>query len=167
MARNTRGRVPGETENLEQVSLDFSHWRSGRILLLAQGVLIGILGAAAVAWAVAGTGTDAARVPLLGLRLSLLHGAILIGGGALACLMSLNRRAALWFTALAATLAFALTITAAVAASHHARGPLGFDLPVMLLYAVLAAYNIGLLMWLSADAIAGPAWIPRSRSRNS
>lgn len=40
MARDTRSRFEGETRNLERVSLDPSHWRSGRIFLLLQGVLI-------------------------------------------------------------------------------------------------------------------------------
>lgn len=81
------------------------------------------------------------RTPLLGLRFSLLHGAMLLGYAMLACLASMSRRVALWFTALAITVWYALTITCGVATTHHAPGPLGFDLRDMLLYAVLVAYN--------------------------
>lgn len=165
MARYTKGRVPGETGNLEKISLNPSHWRSGRIFLLSQGVLTGILGAAAVGWAIASPLAEPTRIPLLGLRFSLLHGAMLLGYAALACLASMSRRAALWFTAVALAVWFALTVTCAVATTHHVPGPLGFDLPDMLLYAVLVAYNTGLLLWLNADAIEGPAWVPRRRSR--
>lgn len=165
MARYTKGRVPGETGDLEKVSLNPSHWRSGRIFLLSQGVLTGMLGAAAVGWAIASPSAEPNRIPLLGLRFSLLHGVMLLGYAALACLVSMSRRAALWFTALAITLWFALTITCAVAMIHHAPGPLGFDLRDMLLYALLAGYNTALMMWLNADAIEGPAWVPRRRSR--
>jgi peptidoglycan/LPS O-acetylase OafA/YrhL len=166
MARYTRGRIPGATRDLEKVSLDPSHWRSGRIFLLSQGALIGILGATALCLAIVNAATGPARIPLLDLRFSLLQGAILLGYAALAGLASLSRRAALWFAGLAAALGFALVITCAVAVFHHAPGPPGFDLPDMLLYAVLAACNTGLLMWLNADAIEGPAWVPRRRSRN-
>lgn len=148
---------------LEKVSLDPSHWRSGRVFLRLQGVLMEILGAVAVGWAIANPLAEPARIPLLGLRFSVLHGGLLLGYGALACLVSLSRRAALWFTALAATFGFVLIIPCAVAASHNAPGPLGFDLRDMLLYALLAAFNTGLLMWLNADAIEGPVWVPRRR----
>lgn len=161
MARYSRRRAPGSTADLEKVSLDPSHWRSGRIFLLSQGALVGILGAAAVGWAIASPLAGPARIPLVGMRFSFLHGGLLLGYGALACLATLSRRAALWFTALAATLWFALIILCAVAASHHAPGPLKFDLRDMLLYAVLAAYNTGLVMWLNADVIEGPAWASR------
>lgn len=165
MARDTRGRVPGETDDLERVSLNPSHWRSGRAFLLAQAVLIGILGVTVLAWAIVCPSTQPARIPLVGLRFSILQGALLLGYGALASLASLSRRAALWFASLAASLWFAMIIACAVGALHDAPGPLGLDLRDLLLYAVLAGYNIGLLIWLSGDAIAGPAWLPRRRSR--
>ena len=74
MARYTRGRVAGETQDLARVSLDPSHWRSGRILLLSQGLLIGILGATALGWAIGSPSTEQARIPLLDFRFSLLQG---------------------------------------------------------------------------------------------
>jgi hypothetical protein len=43
---------------------------------------------------------------------------------------------------------------------------MGFSMHDDLLYAALAAYNFGLLMWLSANALEGPAWLSR-RSRDS
>jgi hypothetical protein len=165
MARNTRGRVPGKTGNLEKVSLDPSHWRSGRRFLIAQAALIGILAAVAVGWAIASPLAEPPRIPLLGLRFSLLQGVILLADAGLAGLTSLSRRAALWFTALAATAWFLLIIPCALAASHRAPGPLGFDLVDMLLYAGLAGYNTGLVMWLNADALEGPEWVPRRRPR--
>ena len=165
MARYTRGRVAGETQDLAKVSLDPSHWRSGRILLLSQGLLIGILGATALGWAIVSASAEQARIPLLDFGFSLLQGTVLLGYGTLAGLASAFRPAALWFTGLAAALWFALIIICAVAALHHAPGPLGFDLRDMLLYAVLAACNTGLVMWLNADAIEGPAWVPRRRRR--
>lgn len=167
MSRDTKGRIPGKTGDLAKISLNPAHWRSGRLFLLSQGVLIGILGAVAVSWVIASPVAESARIPVLGFRFSLLQGVILVGYGILGCVASRSRRAALWFTALAATLGFALIIPCAVAATHHAPGPLGFDLRDMLLYAVLAAYNIGLLMWLNADAIEGPVWMPRRRQPKS
>ncbi len=166
MARLTSRRRPGETPDLEKVSLDPSHWRTGRIFLLLQGILIGALGAVAAGWAIASS-PESAGVALLGLRITLLHSAVLLAYGALACLVSLSRRAALWFTALAASLGFAMVIVSAAAAYYDAPGPMGFDLRDTLLYAVLAAYNTGLVMWLNADAIEGPAWIPRRRPRKA
>lgn len=165
MARYTKGRIPPYTRGLEKISLNPSHWRSGRIFLLSQGVLTGLLGAAAVGWGIASPLAGPTRLPLLGLQFSLLQGALLLGYAALACLASSSRRTALWFIALALAVWFALMIISAVATTHHAPGPLGFDLRDMLLYAVLVAYNTGLLIWLNADAIEGLAWVPRRRSR--
>ncbi|MFZ0834073.1 MAG: hypothetical protein WAM92_13515 [Mycobacterium sp.] len=166
MARLTSRREPGETPDFEKVSLDPSHWRMGRILMLLQGILIGALGAVAVGRAIADS-TEPAEIALLGLRITLLHGSVLLAYGALACLASLSRRAALWFTALAASLGFAMVIVSAAAAYYDAPGPMGFDLRDTLLYAVLAAYNIALMIWLNADAIEGPAWVPRRRPRKA
>ena len=163
MGSSTQGRVPGRTDNLEQVSLDPSHWRTGRRLLVAQGVIVGIWGGVGLAWAMAGAGArPAAGVALLGLRVSPVQAATLLGFGMLAAVVGIWRRAGVIFSGLAAVSWLILMIICTVAAAHHAPGPMGFDLRDSLVYAALAAYNFGLLMWLSADVLEGPAWVSRT-----
>ena len=87
--------------------------------------------------------TEPAEIALLGLRFSAAARRMLLGYGALACLASLSRRAALWFTALAASLGLPWSSSLQRPHYYDAPGPMGFDLRDTLLYAVLAAYNIG------------------------
>ena len=163
MGRSTLGRVPGRTDGLEKVSLDPSHWRTGRRLLVAQGVIVGVCGGVGLAWAIAGEGArPAAGVALVGVSVSPVQAATLLGFGLLAVVAGVSRRAGVIFSGLAAVSWLVLMIICTVAAAHHAPGPMGFDLRDSLLYAALAAYNFGLLMWLSADALEGPAWVRRT-----
>jgi hypothetical protein len=162
MSGSTLGRVPGRTDDLETVSLNPSHWRTGRRFLVVEGVIVGAFGGIGLAWAMATAGTKpSAGVALLGLNISALQAVTLLGFGVLAVIAGVWRRAGVIFTGLAAVTWLVFIIVCTVAAAHHAPGAMGFDLRDSLIYAALSAYNFGLFMWLSADALEGSAWVRR------
>jgi hypothetical protein len=162
MSGSTLGRVPGRTDDLERASGNSSRWRTGRRLLVAEGVIVGAFGGIGLAWAMANAGTTpSAGVALLGLNISALQAVTLLGFGVLAVIASVWRRTGVIFTGLAAVTWLVFMILCTVAAAHRAPGAMGFDLRDSLIYAALAAYNLGLFMWLSADALEGPAWMRR------
>lgn len=158
----TPGRPAGDLP-LHRVAIDPAHYRSGRPFLVGQGIVLAAIGVAALTDIAITAETDTRGVLLLGLRVTLVQGLVLIVWGVAAVLCALSRRSAVRYAAGAATVSLALTIVAAVAAAHADTGPMGFDLRDILLYGVLGAWNIALLLWLNADEIEGPEWVPSRR----
>jgi hypothetical protein len=105
--------------------------------------------------------TPSSGVEFLGLNISVVQAATLLGFGVLAVMAAVSRRAGVIVTGLAAMTWLVLTIRCTDAAIHHAPGAMGFDLRDSLVYAVLTAYNFGVYTWLTSDALEGPAWLRR------
>lgn len=114
----------------------------GRGLLTVEGLAIGVLGGVALASSMGYARFDADGMPMLGLKVTPPHAALLLVVGTLALLACLGRRTALVFTALTAFGWAALTIVCAFNAAHHAPGVLGFDPRDSFLYGALSAYNL-------------------------
>jgi hypothetical protein len=161
----TKGPVPGLTSQLHRVSLNPSHYRSGRWFLLAQGAVVSALGVAGILSSAAHPHAPATGAPVLGLALTTAHGGLLLGFGLLAILSALRRRTAVLLTAIATVVFFVLVIVGSVASAHATPGPLGFEPRDIVLHAVIAAVNLALLMWLIPDLVEGPAWMPRRGCR--
>jgi hypothetical protein len=161
MSPATKGPVAGLTSRLHRVSLNPSHYRSGRWFLLAEGAGVGALGVAGILSSAAHPHAPARGAPVLGLALTSAHGGLLLGFGLLAILSALRRRTAVLLTAVATVMFFVMVIIGSVAAAHATPGPLGFDPRDIVLHAVIAAVNLALLMWLIPELLEGPAWIPR------
>src|SRR5690349_20951431 len=66
--------------------------RLGQGLLLLEGLVVGVLGGVALAWSMSHTRFTADGIPMLGLKLTPLHGGLLLGAGAMAVLACLGRR---------------------------------------------------------------------------
>lgn len=160
MTPATKGPVPGFTSGLQRVSLNPSHFRSGRWLVLAEGVVLSPLGIAGIVLSAA----HPAGARTLGLELSAWQAGLFLGFGLLAVVASLWRRGAVVLTAGAAALFAVMVVISSVAAARAARST-GLDASDIVLYGVLAGMNLALLMWLIPDALEGPAWIPRRRRR--
>lgn len=126
--------------------------------LLAQGLVIGIMGGFALAWSMANLRFGPEGTPIFGLTVTPLHGALLMACGSLAVLACLGRWTTLAFSAIAAGGWAALTVVCAVEAAHHVPGVLGFDARDTLLYGALSAYNLALCTWLA------PTFSKRSRA---
>ena len=111
-------------------------------MLTVEGLAIGVLGGVALASSMGYARFDADGMPMLGLKVTPPHAALLLVVGTLALLACLGRRTALVFTALTAFGWAALTIVCAFNAAHHAPGVLGFDPRDSFLYGALSAYNL-------------------------
>jgi hypothetical protein len=79
--------------------------------------------------------------------------------GIAAAVAMLHRRLAMVFCAVVAAASLTMVIVSAVAATHHAPGPLGFTAGATVLYAVFFCANLAIGMWLIPDHIEGPAWL--------
>ncbi len=85
MARDTRGPVPGETDNLKRVSLNPPHWREARRMLAAEAALLAVLAVVTLVMAMtAGSRTPGPHILDIGVSAALgwtLLGAALAVGG--------------------------------------------------------------------------------------
>jgi hypothetical protein len=117
-------------------------FRAGQGLLMVEGLVIGVLGGVALAWSMGYARFGADGMPMLGLKVTPPHAALLLIVGTLALLACLGRRTALIFSTLTAFGWAALTIVCALKVAHHAPGVLGFDPRDSLLYGALCAYNL-------------------------
>jgi lysylphosphatidylglycerol synthetase-like protein (DUF2156 family) len=121
---------------LVRFSLNRAHYCSGRWFLVAQGL-------ACVA---------------LGFHISAVHGVALAAFGALVVLAARRRGSAVVLSALGAVLAITLVLVSSVAAVHHASGVMEFRPGSILLFGLIAGYDIALVMWLCPDAVEGKVW---------
>jgi len=138
-----------------------SHFRQSRWFLLGEGLLLIALGVAGFISAATHPDAPPSGAPVLVLALTPWHSAILLGFGILALLGMLQRRAAITVSATAAVVFMVLVIIGAVAAAHHAPGPLGFEARDIVLHGVLASANFAVLYWLIPDVLEGPDWVTR------
>jgi hypothetical protein len=161
MSLVSRGPVPDATSGLRRTSLNPTHFRTGRWLLLAEGLLAGALGGAGLVSAGLRSGSGPASVPVPGLALTPAQSGFLLGFGVLAVLAAGYRRAAVIVTGVGAAAFVLLLIIGGVAAAYDRPGPFGFTLDGIFLHGVLAAVNLGLLMWLIPDSLEGPEWVER------
>ncbi|BBZ44330.1 hypothetical protein MPRM_16110 [Mycobacterium parmense] len=154
--------MPPATSDLRRVSLNPAHWRQSRWLLAAEAGataalgLVGLVGVFLVA--PVGVGFSVAGLPLTP-TLSW----VLLGVGATAAVSMINRRVALMFTAATGICAGGLVIVTAVATTHQAGGPMGLAAGGIVLWGLLACYNLAVLMWLAPDQLEGPEWILKRR----
>lgn len=164
MARDTRGQSPAATPSLHRVNLDQPHWRQARWLLGGEAAVLALLGTVALCGVFLaeprGTGFSLGAVTLTA-ALSW----TLIGTAGAAAVAVLNRRLALWFTAVASICALLLMFVGAVAGVHHDPGPLDFSAASTLFFAPIFCFNFALGIWLVPNHIEGPAWLPRRSAR--
>ncbi|HZN79800.1 MAG TPA: hypothetical protein VFC01_08965 [Mycobacterium sp.] len=128
-------------------------FRLGRVLLMVEGLAIGVLGGVALAWSMGYTHFSEDGIPMLGLKVTPPHAGLLLIVGTLALLACLGRRTALIFSALTAFGWAALTIVCAFKVAHHTPGVLGFDPRDGLLYCALCAYNLVTSLLLAAALV--------------
>lgn len=162
MARDTRGPLPPETDDLRRVSLNPPHWRQARRLLAAGAALTGLLGVAGLIGVMVDDRHEGWRV--LGVPLTVSLSVVLLLIGCAAALACTRRQAAKFFTLTMSAATVAVMIICGVAAVHHDPGPLGFTAPAILLWTALFCWSIASAMWVMPDQIQGPDWVSRRRS---
>jgi hypothetical protein len=147
---------------LRPVSNDPGNFQVGRWWLLAEGLVVVLLGASGLLAAADQPGAGRAGADVLWLRLTTLHASVLLAFGVLCLLATPRRRAAALLTG--ATVGFLLLFTiGTVAAVRTASGPWGFDLRDSGLHVLLLVFNLALFRWLFPDGLEGPRWIRRQR----
>jgi len=162
MSPTTRSPYDSSDVPLRPVSDNPAHYRSGRWLLLAEGILLMILGGYGLiaagmhphAWQPTG-------VAVLVLHLAPVHSGVLLGYGVFGVAATVHRRSTVIVTGLG-VVGFLLLFTIGVTAAARARpGPWGFDLGDSVLHGALLIVDLALLIWLLPDAMEGPSWIRR------
>jgi hypothetical protein len=149
-------------QNLQHISIaPLKRGSLGQALLLVEGLTVGVLGGVALAWSMSHTRFGADGIPMLGLKLTPWHGALLLGVGAGAVLACVGRRAALVFSGLTAGGWAVLAVVCALAVTHHAPGALGFDFRDSVFYGVLGVYN--LITWICLAAAVSRTGSVRNR----
>ncbi|OBB74152.1 hypothetical protein [Mycobacterium sp. 852014-52144_SCH5372336] len=149
---------------LVEVSLNRSRYRSGRWLLVAEGVACAAVGSAAAIGHLGGGSRSGTGISVFGLHISPVECVVLAVFGVLAVAAAFRRGTAVVLSAIGVAGGMTMVIVTSVAAVHDASGALGFEFGDILLSGLLGAYNLGLLMWLCSDAVEGRVWRYRHRS---
>lgn len=165
MSPTTKSPFWGEQSELRPVSLNPSHFRTGRVVLLAEGALLAALGLWGFIASAAHPTAGRAGAPVLVLELTPAYSGVLVGLGVLAVLSAWRRRSALIITGVETVAFVLLFVIGTVASARSAPGPLGFDPADSVLHLIFMALNLALLMWLAADSLEGPRWIRRRPPR--
>src|ERR1700757_3801252 len=163
----TAGHVPGMTSGLRRVPMDPVRFHSGRWFLLAEGVLVSLLGIAGLVFAALHPHAENTRAPVSGVVSTPAHSAILLVLGIVAIAAVGNRRAAVAVTALSAVGYLVLLFVSSVGAAHGLPTPSEWQSAGVLLHGVLAAVNLALLMGLIPDELGDEVWAPRRRRRRA
>jgi hypothetical protein len=129
--------------------------RTGRALVVVEGLALGVLGGVALASSMGYTRFGADGMPMLFLKVTPLHAGLLLTVGALALLACLGRRTAFLFSVLAACGWAALAIVCALEVAHHTPGVLGFDPRDSLFYGALSACNVVTALCLAVPLFKG------------
>jgi hypothetical protein len=161
MAPTTKSPFEGSDSPLRPVSLNPSHFRTGRWWLLGEGLLLVTLGIWGFGSAAAQPHVGAAGAPVGWLALTRAHSVVLLGFGLCAMVATIRRRPTVIVTGVGVVAFLLLFTIGTAAAARHTPWVLGFDLRDSVLHAALLAFNLALLIWLVPDALEGPAWVQR------
>nr|WP_090281177.1 hypothetical protein [Mycolicibacterium komanii]CRL77315.1 hypothetical protein CPGR_04771 [Mycolicibacterium komanii] len=148
---------------LVEVSLNRSRYRSGRWLIVAEGLACAAVGSAAAIGHLAHESRSETGISVFGLHISPVESLVLAVFGVLAVVAALRRGTAVALSAIGVVGGMTMVVVTSVAAVHHADGPMGFEFGDILLSGLLGAYNLAVLMWLCSDAVEGKVWRYRRR----
>lgn len=109
---------------------------------------MGVFGGSGLAWSMANPQFGAEGAPIMWLRVTPIHCALMLGVGVLTIFASLGRTAVV-FSRVASIGWLGLMIVCIVASASHAPGPLGFDSRDSILYGALVLYNLALVLWFT------------------
>lgn len=157
----TAGPVPGVTSDLRRVRMDPGRFRSGRWMLLTEGLLVGAFGIGGLVSAALHPHAGPTGAPILGLTSTAPHSAMLLALGVAAIAAIGKRHAAVAVTALSAVAYTLLLFIGAVATARATPTLFGFHAAGIVLHGLLGVVNFALLMWLIPDELGDEAWVPR------
>lgn len=157
----TTSPVRGVTTDLRRAPMDPGRFRSGRWLVLMEGLLVGAFGVAGLVSAAQHPHAGPTGAPVLGLATTPTHSAMLLAFGVAAVAAVGKRRAAVTVTGLSAVAYLLLLFAGSVATARATPTPLGFHAADIVLHGVLGVVNLALLMWLVPDELGDEAWVRR------
>jgi hypothetical protein len=139
-------------------------FRTGRVPLAIEGVLLIALGV----WGLAANSTypviGPAGAPVLVFHFTVLHSWVLLTTGVLAVISARRRRIALIFTGFQFMGYMLLFAIGSVAFARSARTPMSFDALDSVLHLIVAAVGAAVFLWLAGQIMEGPWWV-RDRSQ--
>lgn len=153
--------IPSGGSGVSPVDPDPYRFRTGRVVLIVEGVALAVLGG----WGLLANATTAttagpgpAGAPVLLLHLTVADSALLLATGLLALLAARRRSTALILTG-AQFVGYLLLFTAgSVAYARAVSTPLGLDVADLAGYLVLTALGAALFMWFSGQGLEGRWW---------
>lgn len=157
----TAGPVPGVTSDLRRVRTDPGRFRSGRWMVLAEGLLVSAFAIGGLVSAALHPHAGRTGAPILGLTSTAPHSAMLLAFGVAAIAAVGKRRAAVTVTALSAVAYTLLLFIGSVATARATPTLFGFHAAGIVLHGSLGVVNFALLMWLIPDELGDEAWVPR------
>lgn len=157
----TAGPVPGVTSDLRRVRMDPGRFRSGRWMLLAEGLSVSAFGIGGLVSAALHPHAGPTGAPILGLTSTAPHSAMLLAFGVAAVAAIGKRHAAVTVTALSAVAYTLLLFIGSVATARATPTLFGFHAAGIVLHGLLGVVNFALLMWLIPDELGDEAWVPR------
>jgi hypothetical protein len=151
-----------QAARLQQADLDPGHYRSGRWVLLVQGLVLTGLGATGLVEGLSRPWPPGGAHVLM-VRLTPTHSAVLLGFGLAAIVATAWRRATNWVTALS-LIAGVLGFTFSIVAATNGPDPIwGLDYRDVALHAVVMIVDLSLLVWLLPDELQDPGWFWKRR----
>lgn len=134
-------------------------FRTGRVPLVIEGVLLVALGV----WGLAADSTypviGPAGAPVLVFHFTVLHSWVLLATGVLAVISACRRRIALIFTGFQFLAYMLLFAVGSVAYARAARTPMGFDPSDSFLHLVIAVVGAALFLWMAGQIMEGQWWV--------
>lgn len=158
--RHDRSTPAADGPDIVAVSPNPYRFRTGRVVLVLEGLLLlglGISGLAAASHAAvppAGAGVGP-------LHLTAAHAGLLLGTGVLALGCSVRRRSALALLTVQSVGYLVLFLIGLVDAARPLPTALGFDYSDAILHGALMVIGLGLGMWIAGEGLEGRWWIRR------
>lgn len=153
----------GPDTELRPVDISPGLFRTGRVAMWAEAALLVGLGG----WGVLGRALDAGGLPpvVAPLTATTAHSVGMVVFGALTLVATINRRATLILTGVAAVSLLLLFTIGITVSTDTVTGAWGFNYVSSGLHAVLMVTNLGLLMWIGGEALEGTPWKQMRRRR--
>jgi hypothetical protein len=158
--RHDRSTHAADGPDIVAVSPNTYRFRTGRVVLVLEGLLLLGLGSCGLAPATHGD-VPAAGAPVGPLQLTAAHAGLLLGTGVLALGCSVRRRPALAFVTVQSVGYLVLFLIGLVDAARPLPTALGFDYTDAILHGALMVIGLGLGMWMAGEGLEGRWWVRR------
>lgn len=155
-----------DAPDIVDVSPDPYRFRTGRVVLVLEGLLLLGLGVWGLA-AARGGPAPPAGASVGPLQLTAAHAALLLATGVLALVCCARRRSTLVFVTVQSVGYLVLFLVGLVYAGRNVPTVLGFDYTDAVPYGALMVIGLGLGMWMAGEGLEGRWWVRRPADHRS